>query len=133
MARMKGKFVLDTNIIIDHLEGLSPWGDFLNGLRPSNGCISVMTRMELLAWKDLDSEGERRVRALLKRLSIAPLSPEIEAEAIALRRKTRLKIPDAIITATAVISDAMLVTKDKAMRALNWPNLKVIDPTLFFS
>jgi predicted nucleic acid-binding protein len=130
---MKGKFVLDTNILIFHFEGLSPWVDFINGLKPSNGCISVITRMELLAWNGLTSVGERQVKVLLERLSIAPLSPEIEAEAISLRRKTRLKIPDAIVVATAVITDAMLVTNDKAMCALNWPNLKIMDPALFFS
>jgi predicted nucleic acid-binding protein len=130
---MNGKFVLDTNIIIDHFEGLKPWVDFVDSLSAANAWVSVMTRMELLVWSNLDSEGERQVRAFLDKMSIATLSPEIEAEAIALRRKTRLKIPDAIVAATAVTFDAMLVTNDKAMCALNWPNLKVMDSTLLLS
>jgi predicted nucleic acid-binding protein len=133
MASMKGKFVLDTNIIISHFEGLRRLTDIMGNFSLDNIWVSVMTRMELLAWSNLDSEGERQVRAFLDKISIATLSPEIEAEAIALRRKTRLKIPDAIVVATAVTFDAMLVTKDKAMHALNWPNLEVMDPNLFFS
>ena len=129
---MNGKYVLDTNIIIYHFRGLSPWTDFINGLSPADACntwISVITKMELLAWDEPTPEAEWQVRVFLNRLNIAPLSLAIETEAISLRRKTRLKLPDAIIAATAVITEAVLVTNDKAMGALNWPNLNVIIPT----
>jgi predicted nucleic acid-binding protein len=130
---MNGKYVLDTNIIIYHFRGLSPWTEYINALNQADVCVSVITRMELLAWKEPTPEAERHVLTFLNKLNIALLSPAIEAEAISLRRKTSLKLPDAIVAATAVISDAMLVTNDKTMCALNWPNLKVINPTLFFS
>ena len=125
---MNGKHVLDTNTLIYHLQGLKPWIDFIDGLRPVNVLVSVITRMELLAWNDLTSEGERKVRSFLDTLNIASLSSAIETEAILLRRKARLKLPDAIVAATAVVFDAVLVTNDKAVAALNWPNLKVINP-----
>jgi len=126
---MNGKFVLDTNTIIYHFQGLRPWTNFIKELRPSNVFVSVITRMELLAWDDLTTKGERQVRSFLDSLNVTSLSDAIETEAISLRRKARLKLPDAIIAATAVVFEATLVTNDKTMADLNWPNLKVIIPT----
>jgi predicted nucleic acid-binding protein len=126
---MNGKYVLDTNTVIYHLRGLRPWAGFIKELRPSNIFVSVITRMELLAWDDLTAAGERQIRSLLDSLNITSLSDAIETEAISLRRKARLKLPDAIVAATAVVFEATLVTNDKAMACLNWPDLKVIIPT----
>jgi predicted nucleic acid-binding protein len=126
---MNGKFVLDTNTIIYHLQGLKLWTDFINDLPPDQALVSVITRMELLAWDGLTSNDEKQARNFLDLLvKIIPLSYPIENEAILLRRKARLKLPDAIVAATAVVSDAVLVTNDKAVAALNWPALKVISP-----
>ena len=49
---MNGSFVLDTNTIIYHFQGLKPWSDFFNGLRRDQVLVSVITRMELLAWSE---------------------------------------------------------------------------------
>jgi len=126
---MNGKFVIDTNTIINHLQGLQPCSNFVEGLRPEYGFISVITRMELLAWDGLTSIGEKQIQSYLGLVKTVLLSEPIENEAIVLRRKTRLKLPDAIIAATAVVCDATLVTNDKIMCALTWPNLKIINPT----
>ena len=125
---MNGNFVIDTNTIIYHLQGLQPWTDFLKGLHPKYGLVSVITRMELLAWDGLTSKGETQVHSFLGLVKIVPLSEPVENEAIVLRRKTRLKLPDAIVAATAVICEATLVTNDKTLGALKWPNLKIINP-----
>lgn len=125
---MNGSFVLDTNTVIYHLRGLKPWTDFINTLPPARVFVSVITRMELLAWKNLTLEGERQVRSFLDMLNIVLLSSAIETEAISLRRNTRVKLPDAIVAATSVVFNAILVTADKEIAALNWPNLKVISP-----
>jgi len=126
---MNGKVVLDTNTIIYHLQGLKPWTDFINGLHPDQALVSVITRMELLAWDGLTSNDEKQARDFLDLLvKIVPLSYPLENEAILLRRQARLKLPDAIVAATAVVSEAVLVTNDKIMAALNWPKLKVMNP-----
>ena len=126
---MNGKYVLDTNTIIYHLRGLRPWTNFINELHPSNLFVSVITRMELLAWDDLTLDAEKQIRSILDSLNITLLSDAIEIEAISLRRKARLKLPDAIIAATAVVNEATLVTNDKPLSTLNWPNLKIFIPT----
>ncbi|MDR2947214.1 MAG: type II toxin-antitoxin system VapC family toxin [Candidatus Adiutrix sp.] len=125
---MNGNFVLDTNAVIYYLRGEKPWADFINSLPPTQVFVSVITRMELLAWKSLTLEGEKQVRSLLATLNIASLSAAIEAEAISLRRNTHIKLPDAIVAATAVVFKAVLVTGDKAVAALNWLQLEVVSP-----
>nr|MBA3544449.1 PIN domain-containing protein [Chthoniobacterales bacterium] len=42
-----------------------------------------------------------------------PLTPEVAEETVVLRRKHRLKLPDAIIWATAVSENCLLVTRNK--------------------
>jgi predicted nucleic acid-binding protein len=126
---MNGDFVLDTNTIIYYFQGRNPWSDFLKALRPEQILVSVITRMELLAWDGLTFNGEKQVRSFLGLIKIVPLSPPVENEAISLRRQTHLKLPDAIVAATAVVFEAALVTNDQAIAALNRPNLKVIIPT----
>ena len=41
------------------------------------------------------------------------LTDSVRDETIRLRRKTKLKLPDAIIVASALIHDAILLTNDK--------------------
>jgi len=125
---MSGKIVLDTNALIYHFQGLAPWTDFIDGLRRADVSVSVITRMELLALNGLPPDSERTIRAFLEKLNIAPLSAAIENMAILLRRKARLKLPDAIVAATAVVSKAVLISNDKDMAALDWPDLKVMKP-----
>ena len=126
---MNGKFVLDTNTIIYHLQGLTPWSIFLSNLPAASLSVSIITRMELLAWDGLTLKGERQIRTFLDKVNIAPLDHSIENEAIALRRNTRLKLPDAIVAATAVILKAALVTNDRTLASLDWLDLKVVIPT----
>ncbi len=59
-------------------------------------------------------------------LTVLPIDPEVERAAIAIRRGIRLKLPDAIITATAWVINAVLVTRDRRMTELDWPGLKTM-------
>jgi predicted nucleic acid-binding protein len=86
---------------------------------------SVIARMESLAKPVLPPDEERDIRAFLEGLDIVPITPPIEAEAIAIRRKCKLKLPDCIIAATAVISNSTLLTDDDDLLNLQWPGYSV--------
>ena len=47
------------------------------------------------------------------------LTDSVRDETIRLRRKTKLKLPDAIIVASALIHDAILLTNDKDFSTIN--------------
>ena len=111
------RFVIDTNIFIlrinDRLAELLPRGEII---------CSVITEIELLSFPELTSSEETLIRAALAKVVIYGIDQDIKEEAIRLRRKSRLKLPDAIIAATAICHDAVLVTNDAEL--YNTPSLQ---------
>jgi len=68
----------------------------------------------------LDEEEKLRV-FISERLPVIDLTSEIKKETIALRRTIKLKLPDCIVAATAVVLNAKLLTADNELLRLNWP------------
>jgi predicted nucleic acid-binding protein len=102
------EFVLDTNAALYFL------GDRLkNPLPEGNYVISVITELELLAYPDITREEEAEIQAFLNDVQIEGLTKPIKTNAIDLRRRFRLRLPDAIIAATALSRDAVLMTNDQ--------------------
>ena len=106
-------FLLDTNILILLFNGrlAEPLPD------GSLGC-SLITEMELLSFPALTSEEEASIREKLAELAVYDIDPATQEAAIRLRRSMRLKLPDAIVAATAVVHGAILVTNDMALHAI---------------
>jgi predicted nucleic acid-binding protein len=82
--------------------------------------ISVITRMEILAKPDHTAESEEEARDFMAKTIVVPLLDEIESLTIVIRREgsPRLKLPDAIVAATACVLDAPLITADEKIRRL---------------
>ena len=55
-----------------------------------------------------------------------PLSPNVVKRCIRIRRQKKIKTPDAIIAATAIEHDYILLTSDTDFK--NIPHLQVLDP-----
>jgi predicted nucleic acid-binding protein len=102
--------LLDTNVAL-YLLG----GRMAGPLPPGDYGLSVITEMELLAWPSLSSDEEKRVREFLEELSICELTPSIRARAVQLRRAHHLKLPDAVVCATALEFHVELWTNDKTL------------------
>ena len=116
------QFVFDTNVIIRFLDGK------IDSLPAGNRFVSVITEIELLAFSGLTAKDEYNIRNFLSRVIIIPLTDAIKDEAIRIRRfgRPRLKLPDVIIMATAVIGGKTLVTDDAAMLNINWGSLTML-------
>jgi predicted nucleic acid-binding protein len=100
--------LFDTNILIDYTHGIVEAELELSsyGIRG----ISIITWIEMLAGaKQNEEEATRR---FLGRFELVPLTDDVADEAIRLRREARMKLPDAIILATAVAQDWLLVTRN---------------------
>lgn len=110
---MDVKIVLDTNTVLYLLAGR-----LAQDLPPAEYCISVITEMELLSYPALRPEDESEIRDFLSDVTIIDLNREIKTAAIALRRQYRLKLPDALIAATALHLQAELYTNDLKMLAV---------------
>jgi predicted nucleic acid-binding protein len=71
-----------------------------------------MTRLEVLGYGGLSPADDNALRALLAQFEEVPVLPAVIEEAIRLRRLHKLKSPDAIIAATALVQQAEIVTRN---------------------
>jgi len=121
--------VFDTNILIYHLN--DALGDdaeqLLKKAFESGSYISVMTRIEVLGWHKHSDESLSSAEELLSNLSEQPLSEEIVTLCIQLRQKFSLKVPDAIIAATALHLKLPLITRN-INDFKKVPELKLVNP-----
>ncbi|MBV9267791.1 MAG: PIN domain-containing protein [Acidobacteriaceae bacterium] len=75
--------------------------------------------MELLSYPALDTTSEKQIRDFLSEVAVVTLTQDVEARAIQLRRQEQLKLPDAIIVATALVFDAELLTNDRRLQRVS--------------
>jgi predicted nucleic acid-binding protein len=120
---MSGKFHLDTNIIIDYLKFRDDYLFNASILNESNFLISIITQIEPLCYKELTPNIEAKIYKLLNKFDVIPLDQEIAVVATSIRQKTNLKLPDAVVVATASVHGAVLVTNDNQLLKLDWPGL----------
>jgi hypothetical protein len=125
---MNGKFLLDTSAILELFKGQPSVAALLKGVAMDKLCASVITRMELLSFRGITPEDERHIRDFLNALSVVLLNADVEDTAIQLRRATRLKMPDAIVAASAIVSKTVLVTYDRELVNTVFPGLVTHHP-----
>ncbi|HLB56711.1 MAG TPA: type II toxin-antitoxin system VapC family toxin [Coxiellaceae bacterium] len=109
----KDNFLLDTNVVLGFLNGNSKISDFFEKkLMQSTLHVSQITRMKLLGYSGITSEEEKHLKKFLSYVKVLPINDAVCDQAITLRREKKLKLPDALIAATAICFDLMLVTCD---------------------
>ena len=100
--------LFDSNILIDVLAGFAPAAELV-AANPE-GAVSVVTWIEVLAGP---ADGETAGRALLQHYRRLELTPAIVEQTILIRRARKaLKLPDAIILATAREHGRTLLTRN---------------------
>lgn len=120
---MSGKYLLDTNAIINLLKDEN--ANFIVEDREAVFFVSVITEIELLCYKDLTKEDEDSIKELLDESCIININKKIKEETIDLKKKKTIKLPDAVICATALVNHLTLVTDDD--RLFNIQGLRVIN------
>jgi predicted nucleic acid-binding protein len=100
--------LFDTNILIDHLNGVKEAAEELG--RYETKAISAVTWMEVMAGA-LPHE-DPLVRNWLNTFRLIPIDDAVAARAVHIRRIRRVKLPDAIILATAHVHSLLLVTRN---------------------
>lgn len=107
--------VLDSNVLIYHLNdalpsrALSRVSDWIK----EGTYVSVVTRIEVLGFRQAKT-AVQSARRLLSLFSEVPLHEAIVQRTIRLRQAHTIKIPDAIIAASALGRDVPLVTRNMA-------------------
>jgi predicted nucleic acid-binding protein len=122
---MNGKLV-DTNILIYlskrklELEKIASPDVYLS--------ISVITYMEVLGFKFENKLEKHSIEQLCKCLPLIGLNTEIVHKVIEIRQHHRIKLPDAIILATAIIYKMDLITANVSDFIDIEPGLIIINP-----
>ena len=101
--------LFDTNILIDHLNGISKASREIQ--RASAPAISTITWIEVMTGASSVAE-ETILRAFLANFQVLEITREVAERAVLNRRQKRLKMPDAIILATAEAAGRVLVTRN---------------------
>lgn len=105
-------YLMDTNAIIDFLIGKlpNPAKEQIQNTRPE---ISVITHIELFSSSKTPPNEIQHLNAFVSVAKIYNVIDEqILRQAIDLRRKFKLKTPDAIIAATAIVNGLTLITRN---------------------
>ncbi|MBK8970931.1 MAG: type II toxin-antitoxin system VapC family toxin [Hahellaceae bacterium] len=106
MGFMKALF--DTNILIDYLNGVEKAREEL--LRYEQRFISPITWMEVMV--GVQKENETVVRKFLATFEQVVINQDVAERAVGIRRNNRIRLPDAIIWASAHVKNALLVTRN---------------------
>ena len=104
------KRLLDSVILIDHLNGIEKATRFMLKIQPEQTAISVITRAEILA--GINEDDKDAVVSLLDQYELLVIDQPVADMAADLRRIHRWKLPDAFQAALAQVHKIKLVTRN---------------------
>ena len=122
---MGKRYLIDTNVIIDFSANRIPkqGNDLLSVCFDDDPQISIITKIELLGFPFVTPA----VKDLIKVSSIIGLTDQIVDQTILIRKQHKIKLPDAIIAATSMISGLILLSRNssdfKKIRGLDYMDL----------
>ena len=122
---MGKSFLIDTNVIIDFSNGIfsEKSKNFVADILNREPIISAVTQIELLGFSIVSPPIEKFVRYT----TIVGINDSVIERTIAIRKHCRIKLPDAIIAATAWTNNLTLLTRNIA-DFRNIENLNVVNP-----
>ena len=112
---INNKLLLDTNIIIYYFNGIIT-DDKIDEILKESFNISIITKNEFLSWQKLreDKVLEQKALDFISHANVYELTDEIADKVIEIRQRYRVKTPDAIIGATALVYGFDIVTNNVA-------------------
>lgn len=119
-------FLADTNALIYLLNGNPCMSPFLQ----NKLAFSVISELELLSFSGITSEEENNIKSFLLDCNEISLTDEIKEKTIEIRKKYKIKLPDAIVAASAIENNLPLITADKGFNQIEELNLKLIVPVM---
>ena len=104
MSGIVARILVDSDVLVDHLRGHRR---FERGQDDAH--VSAITRAELFSARGTE---DRRIRQLLEPMTELPVDRAVAERAGRLRRTSSIRLPDAIIAATALEHRLTLVTRN---------------------
>ena len=122
------QYLIDTNAVIDYLGNklLASGMDFMNGVIDAVPNVSVITKIELLGF-NAPEQHYKTLTDFINDATVLDLSNNVVETSIEIRKKHKTKLPDAIIAATALVYDLVLISGNIS-DFKNIDGLNLIDP-----
>ena len=105
---VNGKYLLDSNIVIRLSKGEYTLVEFFDN--NESFAISVITYMEVLGYNFQNASEVDFINEILSLMEVAYIDEDVANRTIEIRKMVKIKLPDAIIAATALVLDLELVT-----------------------
>lgn len=112
---------IDSDVLIDYFDGIRASADEL--ARYDTLLVSRISWMEVLVGARTTELQELR-ESLLRHFKVIELDAAVTRRAISLRREHRLKLPDAIVWASALVNRALFVTRNTKDFPRNYPGVR---------
>lgn len=109
----KDKYLIDTNVLIYFLQGDKPAVSFFRKIIDDKLYISLINKIEVLSFPDLSDEEEKSINQFLLNFVTLDVDNAVAEETIRIRKKYRLKLGDALICATSIVHDTVLVSRNE--------------------
>jgi predicted nucleic acid-binding protein len=113
--------LFDTNILIDYLSGVAAAKKEI--ARYERRVISTITWMEVLVGTTADDEAA--IRAWLSTFDVIPLDSAVANRAVEIRKRRRIRLPDAIVWASADVNSLLLVSRNTKDFPADEPGVRV--------
>ncbi len=132
---MGQKYLIDTCAVIKYLnESLPPEAiTFMDDLVDDDSKVSFITQIELLVWNPPIPDDIKIREEFLAGSEIHYINDEIIKETIKIKKTTNIKLPDAVIAATAINNDYILLsTNDNDFNKVIPMGLRYLNPETAF-
>lgn len=122
------QYLIDTNVVIDYLGKKLPLSgmEFMNGIVDAVPNISVITKIEVLGF-NASEEHAQLLFNFMNDATILDLTSSIVDVTIDIRKRNKTPLPDAIIAATALVYNLVLISRNVS-DFKNIQGLTIIDP-----
>jgi predicted nucleic acid-binding protein len=128
---MGTRYLIDTCAVIKYLQESFPEKALLllDFILDKESQISFITKIELLAWKTQSEENINILKLFIEGSKILYINDEIINKAIEIRKQSNVKLPDAIIAATAICNNFTVISdNDKDFKSLTQFGLSYLNP-----
>lgn len=124
---MGKEYLIDSNAVIDFCNGKLPDGGRNLLFSIEQPIISIITHIEVLGFSNIDEDEEVQLKDFVSISRILSLDIQVALKAIEIKREIRIKLPDAVIAATALVHDLTLITRNND-DFKNIDGLRLINP-----
>lgn len=122
------QYLIDTNVVTDYLGQKMPLlgMNFMNTIIDAIPNVSVVTKIEVLGFNTPDQHYQLLTQ-FMEDATVLDLSNNVVDTCIEIRKNHKTKLPDAIIAATALVYDLVVVSRN-VTDFKNIKGIQVIDP-----